>query len=34
MKYMQTQIKHNYTNLENKVLVVSNDIKIIKECVS
>ena len=31
VEYMKTQIKHNYTNLENRVLVVSDDVKIIKE---
>ena len=31
VEYMKTQIKHNYTNLEKRVLVVSDDVKIIKE---
>lgn len=31
VEYMKIQIKHNYTNLENRVLVVSDDVKIIKE---
>lgn len=28
---MKTQIKHNYTNLEKWILIVSDDLQIIKE---
>lgn len=31
VEYMKIQIKHNYTNLENRVLLVLDDVKIIKE---
>lgn len=31
VEYMKIQIKHNYSNLENRVLIVSDDVKIIKE---
>lgn len=33
IEFMQTQIKHNYVNLKDKVDDLSSDIKIIKECI-
>lgn len=30
-QYMKNQIKHNYTNLEKWILIVSDDLQIIKE---
>lgn len=31
VEYMKIQVKRNYINLENRILVVSDDVKIIKE---
>lgn len=31
VEYMKTQTKYNYTNLKEKIEIVSGDIKIIKE---
>ncbi|WP_297639528.1 hypothetical protein [uncultured Clostridium sp.] len=31
VRYMENQIKNNYTNLKNSIFSVSDDVKIIKE---
>lgn len=33
VEYMKTQIRYNYTNLKDKIESLSDDIKIIKECI-
>ncbi|MGL4866974.1 MAG: hypothetical protein ACRC4T_28090 [Cetobacterium sp.] len=33
LEYMKTQIRYNYTNLKDKIDGLSDDVKIIKECI-